>query len=392
MLIDRAIRSQVLAAFRQSPALTLAGPRQSGKTTLLRTLFPDAAYVHLEEPDVLEFARSDPRGFLRAHREPLILDEIQYAPDLLPYIKAAIDDDRTRRGRFLLTGSQSLVLLESMTESLAGRTIYLNLLPLAAGEILETANSSPVSELIFRGFYPELHAAPELASHESTTRWQASYVRTFIERDVRRISNVGDLVQYERFLRLASGRTAQLLNYSELGRDAGVDQSTARRWLSVLEAGFVTFRLLPSYTNFSKRLVKSPKIYFQDVGLCRYLMGLREASQLPMNQAFGALFETLVIGDVRKQMENTGTGGELSFFRSSDGLEVDLLISRGSETRALEIKATATPTAAHTASLRKWMELSGTKEAVILCLVEKETPLGHGIRAVPWWDHPRTWQ
>jgi predicted AAA+ superfamily ATPase len=391
MFIPRDLAPQIQAAFRESPSVTLTGPRQSGKTTLLRALFPSAAYVHLEEPDVLDFARRDPRGFLRSFPEPMILDEIQYAPALLPYIKAEIDRDRRRRGRFLLTGSQSFALLDSMTESLAGRTIYLNLLPLSAAEAGRGIRSGPVSDVIFRGFYPELHASPELASPESASRWQASYIRTFVERDVRRISNVGDLDLFERFLRLVAARTAQLLNLSELGRDAGVDQSTARRWLSVLRAGFVVFQHLPEHQNLSKRLVKSPKIYFVDVGLCRYLMGLRETTQLPMNQSFGPLFETMVVADVRKQMENQGVPGTTSFFRSSDGIEVDLLLTIGRQRHALEIKATATPTLEHAASLRKWMRLSDTRHATVLCLVEEEKPLGEGIRALPWWDHPRIW-
>lgn len=391
MQISRDLSPQVLSSARESPSITLTGPRQSGKTTLLRSLFPEATYVHLEEPDVLEFARSDPRGFLKAHREPLILDEIQYAPDLTRYLKAEIDADRSRTGRFLITGSQSFALMDAMTESLAGRTRYLDLLPLSAHEILAAVRSESVSNLIFRGFYPELHASPPLRAEESVSRWQASYIRTFVERDVRRIGNVGDLDLFERFLRLTAGRTGQLLNLSELGRDTGVDQSTARRWMSILKAGFVVFSLLPSHNNLSKRVVKSPKVYFHDVGLCRYLMGLRESSQLPMNQAFGALFETMVMADLRKQLGNAGIPADLSFFRSSDGIEVDLLLSIGSRQYAAEIKATATPTLGQLGSLQKWMALSGAREAFLLCLVEEERPLGHGIRALPWWEHPKIW-
>ena len=195
----------------------------------------------------------------------------------------------------------------------------------------------------------------------------------------------------ERFLRLTAGRTAQLLNLAELGRDTGVDQSTARRWLSVLKAGFVAFSLRPSHRSLSKRIVKPPKVHFHDVGLCRYLMGLRESNQLPMNQSFGALFETMVITDVRRQLDNAGLQAELSFFRSSDGIEVDLLVSIGSRLHAVEIKATATPTLGQLASLQKWMALSGAREAFLLCLVEQERPLGNGIRALPWWEHGRIW-
>lgn len=233
MLILRDLASQIQAAFREAPSVTLAGPRQSGKTTLLKNLFPEATDVHLEEPDVLDFARRDPRGFVQAHREPVIFDEVQYSPELLPYIKAEIDRHRTRRGRFLLTGSQSFALLDSMTESLAGRTVYVDLLPLSAAEARARVRSDSVADLIFRGFYPELHASTVFATQDSVARWQASHIRTFVERDVRRISNVGDLNQFERFLRLSAARTAQLLNLAELGRDTCVDQSTARRWHSV---------------------------------------------------------------------------------------------------------------------------------------------------------------
>ncbi len=390
-MIARELASQLRAAAKESPAVTVTGPRQSGKTTLLQAVFPRATYVHLEEPDVLAFARQDPRGFVRAHPRPVILDEIQYAPNLLPYLKAEIDRTRKRKGQFFLTGSQSFALMAPMSESLAGRTAHLHLLPLTASEMINNTRKTTIEKVIFRGFYPELHASAELSGLKSYTRWQASYIRTFVERDVRRISNVGDLAQFERFVRLLAARSGNLLNLSELGRDAGVEQPTAKRWQGVLQAGFVAFELLPFHRNFSKRMIKSPKTYFYDTGLCRYLMGIRETTQLRINQAFGALFETLVVSDIKKSIAHRNINADLSFYRSSDGLEVDLLISAGSNTRAFEIKATATPRLDQLGPLRRWMLLTKTKIATVLCLVDEPTPLGHGITAVPWWDHSRYW-
>ena len=377
-------------AAMESPSITLTGPRQSGKTTLLRHLFPQAAYVHLEEPDVLDFCRRDPRGFLRSFPKPVILDEVQYAPLLLPYIKADIDENRERNGQYFITGSQSFRLMSEVTEVLSGRTRYYNLLPCTRGELGQSSHS--VAEEIFRGFYPELHAQPALKNLDSVARWQASYIRTFVERDVRRIANVGSLVEFERFVRLLAARSGQVLNLAALGKAAGITQPTAKRWWNVLQAGFVSFPLLPSYTNFNKRLTKSPKSYYYDVGLCRYLMGLREVSQLPLNQAFGNLFETMVVADIKKEILHTDASVSLSFFRSSDGIEVDLLIDDGEITHPFEIKATATPRWDNLQSLRKWMELSKAPKAYVLCMVTKPTPLSDRITAIPWQSHRTVWQ
>jgi hypothetical protein len=339
------------------PAVVLIGPRQSGKTTLLKhTVGMQLPIVSLEPPDVRAAAIRDPRGFLSLYPPPVIYDEIQYAPDLLPYIKEQVDARRDQPGQFVLTGSQNLLLMQQVTESLAGRSAVLKLLPLTQREIagdpqrpLPWEKNPPPSaaampshdELwrgILRGSYPELVAKPQ----RDARLWQASYVQTYLERDVRNLRNIGDLTQFQSFLRSLAVRSAGLLNLSDLAKDVGVAVNTARDWLAILEASFQVFLLRPYFVKLGKRLVKAPKVYFTDTGLLCYLVGLRDVEHAAAGPMGGALVENLVVAELFKTSLHRGEEPALYNWRTAAGSEVDLVIDRQAGLIPVEIKASAT--------------------------------------------------
>ena len=338
MLIDRDLAPQVLAAARRMPAVTLTGPRQSGKTTLCRTLFPDHSYVTLEAPDTHSFATDDPRGFLARLSEGAVIDEVQRAPHILSYLQGLIDDDPAP-GRWILTGSQNLALLEAVSQSLAGRTALHNLFTLTRGEIVRFPRyPTGLEESLLAGSYPRI-----FDRDLDPSDWLRSYVATYVERDVRSIRTIGDLATFQRFVQLCAGRTAQLLNYSSLAGDCGVSQPTAKAWLSVLEAGFVVFRLPAFHSNPRKRLVKMPKLHFYDTGLVCWLLGIRTPEHLRSHPLRGAIFETWVVSEITKQRANLGEPGGLSFYRDRNGVETDLLIDQPDRITLVEAKSAITP-------------------------------------------------
>ena len=337
MVVERDLASQLIEAARRWPAITLTGPRQSGKSTLCRAVFPRHPYVSVEAPDVRAFATEDPRAFLAQLPDGAIIDEVQRAPELPSFLQETIDAD-PQPGRWVLTGSQNLSLVEAVSQSMAGRTAVYHLLPLARSEIMRfDGHPDTLEEALLSGGYPRI-----FDRGISPSEWLRSYVATYIERDVRTISNVGDLVTFQRFVELCAGRTAQLVNYSSLADDCGVSQPTVRAWLSVLETSFIVFRLPPFHSSLRRRLVKMPKLHFYDSGLACWLLGIRTAQQLRSHPLRGAIFETWVVSEVAKHRMNRGETGGLSFYRDRDGAEVDLVIEGPSGLTLVEAKSAET--------------------------------------------------
>lgn len=332
-MIPRILAEAALAAFKQYPVVTLTGPRQSGKTTLARSAF-DLPYVNLEAPDEREFALGDPRGFLAAYKDGAIIDEIQRAPELTSWLQVRIDESG-RHGQFLLTGSHNFSVRQLLSQSLAGRTALLTLLPFSREELSRTdAARANWFDHTFTGGYPRIFDA-EL----EPTNFYRDYVSTYLERDVRQLSAVRDISQFQTFLQLCAANTGQLLNLNQLARDCGISQTTAGDWLNLMEASYVLFRLKPWFSNIRKRLVKRPKLYFHDTGVACYLLGLTRPEHVERHPLRGALFENAVVNEIMKFDLNRNRAAELFFFRDSNGNEVDLLYRRGLDLLPIEIKS-----------------------------------------------------
>lgn len=338
-MIERDIAPLLRRLATQYPVVTLTGPRQSGKTTLARACFPHKPHVTLEDPDARRHAMEDPRGFLAAHAGGAILDEIQRAPELPSYLQGMVDAN-PEPGRFILTGSQQFELMTRVSQSLAGRTAVLRLLPFTLAEARRAsavAGDAGVAEVLLTGFYPRIHDRGLDPSQAL-----GDYFATYIERDLRQLAAVHDLQRFERFVRLCAGRTGQILNLSNLGNDAGVSHVTVRAWLDLLQTSYIVHLLPPWFVNSGKRLVRSPKLYFHDVGLACWLLGLRTPHQVARDPLWGALFENFVIIEALKDRLNAGKSPEMYFYRDSEGNEVDLLLPADGGLQAIEIKAGAT--------------------------------------------------
>ena len=336
MFIDRQLSAQVLSAARQFPALVITGGRQTGKTTLLQHLFPEASFASLDLPSAAYQADERGEEFLRVYPEPVILDEVQYAPGLFRYLKAAIDAKRSERGRFLMTGSQKFSLMQSLSESLAGRVAVLELDTLASTEIVAGLPGEIIlpEEILWRGGFPELWRDREIESR----LFYSSYVATYLERDVRLVLQVGNLRDFERFLRACALRSGQLLNLTDLARDVGIAGSTAREWLSVLEASSQVMLLEPYFNNLTRRLIKTPKLYFRDTGLLCFLLGLESPSALASSLLSGAVWETFVLGQILRARAAAGSAAQVFFWRDTHGTEVDFLIEQNARVRLIEAK------------------------------------------------------
>lgn len=398
--IQRSAEEAVRRAAREFPIVALTGPRQSGKTTLLKHLFGDSyRYCSLELPDVRAAAASDPRGFLAWHRPPVILDEVQHAPALLPYIKEAVDARRDRPGQFILPGSQNLLIAQGVTESLAGRVAVLKLLPLSYREIAGVPSAplpwepgrKPAREAMaprdlwqsfLRGGYPELVANPG----RDLALWHASYVQTYLERDVRSLRQVGDLSQFQIFLRALAARAAQLLNLAELSRDLGVAVNTVKAWLSVLEATYQVIVLRPYYGNVGKRLVKTPKLYFADLGTLCYLAGLRDPDHAMAGPMGGALFENAVLIEILRTLTHRGLEPQVYFWRTSAGAEVDFIVDAGESPVPIEAKLSTTPNPAMAKGINALKGDFGDRVARGYVVHPGDTtlPLGPHATAIPF--------
>lgn len=331
-MIERKAESKLREMAKKFPVITITGPRQSGKTTLCRSLFADYRYVSLENPDIRSYAQNDPRGFLEEYNKHVIIDEAQHVPQLFSYIQGLVDESKLP-GQFILTGSQNFLLLEKISQSLAGRAYIFHLLPLSYGEISNTNNPN-LSEMIWKGGYPAIYDR-----QLSPSDFFPSYIQTYIERDVRSVINIKDLNLFNTFLKVCAGRAGQLFKASSIANEIGVDYKTVQSWLSILEMGFIVFRLNPWYVNFNKRIVKTPKLYFYDTGLLCHLLGINKAKDFNLHFAKGALFENFVIVEYIKESRNKGDNTSPYFWRDNTGNEIDLLEEIGQELKIIEIKS-----------------------------------------------------
>jgi predicted AAA+ superfamily ATPase len=332
-MVKRAIQSKILSYARQFPVVTITGPRQSGKTTLCKMAFPKKKYFSLEDLDVRNYAHTDPRSFLEeARKKGAILDEIQRVPELLSYIQTIVDSEK-KEGLFILTGSQNFELLNSISQTLAGRTALATLLPFSYSEIYKKSSGITLDTLLYTGFYPRIYD-----KNLNPTETLSFYTNTYVERDVRNLINVRDLSKFELFLKLCASKTGQILNISSLGNDCGINHNTAKNWLSVLEASYIIHLVQPHYKNFKKRLIKSPKLYFVDVGLAAYLLNIHNVKHMAGHPLKGAIFETFVVSEILKSRLNRGMRGNLYYFRDNIGNEVDIILDYGVEVKPIEIK------------------------------------------------------
>ncbi|MFH2202669.1 MAG: ATP-binding protein [Elusimicrobiota bacterium] len=394
-MIQRTLAKELRESARRYPVVTVTGPRQSGKTTLVRSEFKHHEYVSLEQPDERRFALEDPRGFLGRFKDSVILDEAQRAPDLFSYIQVAVDED-SRPGRFILTGSQNFLLLQSISQSLAGRCAVRHLLPLSLAELSGRPALEPkhlgsklfggktprrgLMETLYTGFYPRIHdrkLAPQI--------WLADYYQTYLERDVRNVLKVGDLDAFGRFVRLCAGRNGQLLNLSGLAADCGITHTSAKRWLSVLQASFLVTLLRPYYKNFGKRMIKSPKLYFLDPGLLCYLLRVGSSQDLEQHALRGPIFESFVLCELYKSFVHRGRQPDIYFWRDSTGHEVDFLLDFGARLVPIEAKSGQTIAGDFFDALERWRALAGRKDGpAALVYGGGESFRRRGVAVHPW--------
>ena len=396
-MIKRTLAARLKEAATQFPVVTVTGPRQSGKTTLVRAVFKSYDYLSLELPDQRTFALEDPRGFLGQFSGPLILDEVQRAPELFSYIQVLVDEQPGDNGRFILTGSQNFLLLASISQSLAGRCAVLHLLPFSLPELLARKplsldalgkrvpkNLPPpktgLMETLFTGFYPRIYDR-----HLPPQDWLASYYQTYLERDVRNVLNVGDIESFGRFVRLCAGRSGQLLKLSGLAADCGISHTTAKRWLSVLDASFIIALLRPHHRNFGKRLIKSPKLYFLDTGLLCYLLQIHSPEELFHRAERGAVFESLVVSELYKNFAHRGKQPHLHFWRDAAGHEIDIVIDLGTGPVPVEVKSGQTVASDFFNHLAYWREVSGDADAPAALVYGGDRAFTRsGVPVYPW--------
>ncbi|MFH2065462.1 MAG: ATP-binding protein [Pseudomonadota bacterium] len=381
MIIKRDVSEKVLQYAGQFPIITITGPRQSGKTTLSRELFAGKPYVSLEDIDERLFAQNDPRGFLGRFPDGAIIDEVQRVPDIISYIQTIVDN-RKKDGMFILTGSQQFELMERISQSLAGRTALVRLLPFSLNEAYSSFRDLPsVDEVLYTGSFPRI-----FDKKLDPTEAMQFYVNTYIERDLRKLINIKDLSKFEIFLKLCAGRSGQILNYSSLGNDCGVNHNTVKSWLSVLEASYLIKLLQPYYRNYNKRLIKSPKLYFLDTGLACFLLNIVNQDQLSSHPLKGALFETFVLTEILKKRFNSGKTDHLYFFRDNSGNEVDLICDYGKEVKAIEIKSGQTVAEDFFNGLLYFAKLHGKELESHIIYGGNQTYKRNQVKVVGWKD------
>ena len=377
--IHRTLEKSLLSAVQQFPAVVLTGPRQTGKSTLLKQLFPTYHYVTFDDLSVRNIAKKDPALFVSTLQTPVIIDEIQYIPELLSYIKMHIDKERVN-GRFLLTGSQMFNVMQGMSETLAGRVALFELLPLSFQELNKVPQDPiPCFEQIIKGFYPTPNT-----QEMDLQLFYGSYLSTYVERDVRQIKNIHDIATFQRFLELLAARVGNLLNMQDLANDCGVANATVKNWISILESSRIIYLLRPYFNNASKRLVKTPKVYFTDTGLLAYLLRYKDADTLLKGPMAGAIFENMIIMEAVKENIYNRTGYNLYFYRDSNQVEADLVVDKGQNIDLYEIKASQSIQSEFAKKLKN-VALSATNRT-ILSLNPTEMPLHQQVMAKPWWS------
>ena len=379
-MIQRIAKKRLLKLSKSFRSVAVVGPRQSGKTTLCRTTFPNKPYVSLENPDVLEFAHIDPRGFLGQFKDGAILDEIQRAPHLFSYLQQILDETK-KKGLFILTGSNNFLLQENITQTLSGRIAYLQLLPLSLAELSTHKKlKADYKWHILQGAYPEV-----LAKKTPAQDWYAGYISTYVERDVRQLKNIGNLAQFTKLLRLCAGRTGQLLNLTSFSNDCGIDQKTVAAWLSILQSSYIIYFLRPYFGNFNKRVIKSPKLYFYDTGVACSLLGIKNTQQIATHPAKGALFENLIISELLKERLNAGAADNLYFWRDKTGNEIDVLTDEAGILNTYELKAGETISNDFFSGLEYFSKVhSDVQHKTLIYAGKQKQERSNGIAIQPW--------
>jgi predicted AAA+ superfamily ATPase len=379
MLLPRKAAAIILEKSTQYPVVAITGPRQSGKSTAAKFLFSKKPYLSLEDLDHRRFAHEDPRRFLEQFPDGAVLDEVQHSPELFSYLQTCVDSNK-KNGLFILTGSQQFSLTAKITQSLAGRVGFVQLLPFSFQELMNAKSEpSQLENMLFTGFYPPIYDR-----NIPPQSWYSDYVMTYVERDIRQLIHIQDLRTFHRFLQMCAVRTGQLLNLSSLAGDCGITHNTAKAWISVLEASYIVFLLSPHFKNFNKRLVKSPKLYFYDTGLACLLAGIQTAEQLLTHPMRGALFETWVATELIKQRFNLGLLSNIYFWRDSQGHEIDFLIEQGERLIPLEVKAGKTIASDYFSGIEYWQHISGQNQAGYLIYAGNQTQMHKNIQVLPW--------
>lgn len=377
-MIKRIAAKRLKDLHRMFKVVAVIGPRQSGKTTLVKSVFPEKPYANLENPDTRLFSLEDPRGFLSQFPEGAILDEVQRNPEIFSYLQETVDNQK-ESGQFILTGSNNFLLNEQISQTLAGRVGYLNLLPFSLGEINTYNLGYNEDDYILNGFYP-----PVYDQQINIQEWMPGYIRTYIERDVRQIKNISNLFLFERFMRLLAGRTSQELNLTSLSVEIGVDVKTIQSWIGILESSFIVFLLRPFYKNYNKTIVKRPKLYFYDSALICSLLGITHLKHIQSHPLRGALFESFIVAEITKQQFNSGNNNKLYFWRDKTGREIDLILEQSTKLIPVEIKSGKTIHNDFFKNLRYWMKLTGVKNGKIIYAGDQNQKRTEGIKIVSW--------
>ncbi len=379
MMIERIAKIKLQDLAKKFKAVAVTGARQSGKTTLVKHVFKNKPYVSLENPDTRNFALNDPRGFLQTYPKGAILDEVQRVPELFSYLQEVLDNTKTK-GLFILTGSNNFLLQQNISQTLAGRVGYLNLLPFSVTE-LHTLKKLPKTddELMLKGFYPPIYD-----QKIPFTDWCPNYIRTYIERDVRQLKGISDLIVFERLVRLLAGRNGQELNNSALAVEAGIDVKTVQSWISILESSYIIYLLKPHYKNFNKTIVKRPKLYFYDTALVCSLLGIRDKIQLSTHPLRGAIFEGMVVSELMKKRTNAGLPINLFYWRDKTGHEIDIIIDNAGKLLPIEIKSGKTISSEFFKNINYWKQLSGEKKSILIYAGEQKQNRSDQTEVMNW--------